>query len=258
MVNKFQGVISRAPFFGKAEILPRIVIPAKGDKFFATSTISPLIIAEVLVAPVAHVNKKSKIKQEIREGWSREIRQGDFSKVVPGAKSIIISARNSWNLYDNNINIIETAYILDGANYLNELVAEASTIEIPIVIIFDKNENEELSIRSQIIEKNTSSVNDVRFKVGTNAPRLPIDENWKDVKIKTDPFVIKTGMGYTAAINVIEKKSKIIHHILIGAKSIGNELEFIRLKHGTLVDIELKIRKQSADQKSQYEVEVLN
>jgi len=68
--------------------------------------------------------------------------------------------------------------------------------------------------------------------------------------------VIKTGMGYTAAINVLETKTNTIHHIIVGAKSLSNELELIRSKIGSLSNIQMKIRKQSSDPKSPYEIKI--
>ncbi len=257
MTKQLQGVITRPPVLGRADVIPRLTLQAIGDTSIAVGFVSPIKIAKFLVAPVIEINKKSKIHQELRDGWDRVIKDIDFPNLNLGVKPLIISAGKQWNLYEREINIIENAYIVDGANYINYLLKNNIDKSIPIIVIFNKSEDEELAIRYSISGGAQFSIHDLKNKVGTDAPRLLIDQNWKDVEIRSDPFVIKTSIGYTAAINVLEKKSNSIQHIIVGAKSISSELDFIRVKYGSLVGIALRIRKQSVDQKSPYEIEII-
>lgn len=257
MSKKLQGVVTRSPVYGSANIIPRLTIKAIGDESSAVGFVSPLEIANFLVAPVIQINRNSKIRQEVRDGWDRIIKDIDFRNVSSGVKPLIVSAGNKWNLFNGEINIIETAYIIDGANYINYLISNGVCTNLPVLIIFNKTQAEELSLRYAVSDGSSFSIHDLKNKVGTEAPRLKIDENWKCVTIKSDPFVIKTSMGYTAAINILEKTSNAIHHIIVGSKSISGELDFIRTKQGSLVGIELRIRKQSIDPKSPYEIEII-
>jgi len=252
-----QGVTTRPAIKGRAEIVPRMVIPARGDSLFAIAIVDACRISNFLIAPVIEINKKAKTSQEVRDGWDRVIKEVDFSNTDPGGKPLIVSARRKWNIYEDEINIIEKAYLLDGSKYLDFILQNDNSVNVPLIVLFNKTEEQELIIRRQISEASTFSIHDIKNKVGTDAPRLTIDENWSEVRIISDPFVIKTGMGYTAAINVLEIKSNAIHHIIVGAKSIGNELEAVRIKNGSLVGVALKIRKQSTEQKSLYELKII-
>lgn len=252
-----QGVTIRQPLKGHADVLPRMIVPAEGDSSFAVATVDASKIIKFLIAPVVEVNKKNKFTQEVRDGWDRVLKEVDFSQTTtPGAKPLVVSARKSWKLYQGEINIIEAAYIIDGAKYLDYLRRSVDAQYVSMIVLFNKTEVEELEIRKQISGGGTFSIHDIKNKVGTDAPRMTIFEDWKEVKIVSDPFVIKTGLGYTAAINVIELNTNAIHHIIVGPKSLSNELELIRLKFGTLADIKIKIRKQSSDAKSLYEVKI--
>ena len=251
-----QGVIERPAIKGRAEIVPRMIIPARGDSLFATAIVDACRISNFLIAPVIDINIKAKISQEARDGWDRVIKEIDFSNADPSAKPLIVSARRKWNLYTDEINIIEKAYLLDGSKYLEFILQNDKSVNVPLIVLFNKTEEEELIIRRQISQASTFSIHDIKNKVGTDAPRLNIDENWKEVGIISDPFVIKTGMGYTAAINVLEIRSNVVHHIIVGAKSISSELEVIRVKNGSLVGVVLRIRKQSSEQKSPYELKI--
>jgi plasmid maintenance system antidote protein VapI len=254
MFKQMQGVTTRQPLKGRAEVSPRLVVPAIGDSCFAVASVDATKIFNFLIAPVINVNIKSKLTQELRDEWDRIIKDVDFSKTTFGAKPIVVSARKNWKLYQGEINIIEAAYVIDGAKYIEYLNKNKISQPVSMIIIFDKNESEELIIRRQIGEGSTFSIHDIKNKVGTDAPRMIIGETWRDVKIVSDPFVIKTSMGYTAAINVIDIKTNSMHHIITGAKSISSELEIIRSKLGTLSNVYMKIRKQSSDSKSSYEI----
>lgn len=256
MSKKLLGVTTRQPLKGNVDVLPRMVIQAQGDSSFAVARVDASKIISFLIAPVIEVNKKYKLTQETRDGWDRILKEVDFSEIARGVKPLVVSARKNWNLYESEINIIEAAYIIDGAKYLEYLCRYASEKYISMIVLFNKTETEELIIRRQIGDDNTFSIHDIKNKVGTNAPRMTIGESWQQVKILSDPFVIKTGLGYTAAINVVDLKTNTIHHIIIGAKSISNDLEKIRNEFGTLSNIQLKIRKQSADPKSLYEIRI--
>lgn len=256
MTKNQKGVISSEGIRAKVNLSPRLVLDALGSSKNALAYVEPSKIINFLNAPVIQLNSKSPLKQEIRDGWDRVLKNIDFKNVKVATKCLLVSAKKNWNIYDNKINVIETANIIDGANYLHYLVINNFQEKIPMLVIFQSTEAEELACRRSIHQCESFSIHDIKTKVGTEAPRLVIDENWKHVEITSDPFVIKTARGYVAAINVIDKKNNLINHVIVGAKSICAELEPLREKLGSLVGVELKIRKQSSDPQSLYEIAI--
>lgn len=255
MVKQLQGVTTKQPLKARADVVPRLVIAAKGDASFAVACVDASKIFAFLITPVIEINKKAKSAQEVRDGWDRVIKEVDFS-ITPGAKPLIVSARDNWKIYQDQINIIERAYVIDGAKYLEYLAGGGESKYVPMIVLFNKSEEEELDIRKIITGTGTFSLRDIKNKVGTDAPRLAISEKWCEIQIISDPFVIKTSMGYTAAVNVIDLRAQNVHHLIVGAKSVSNELEALRNKFGTLENLQIKIRKQSADPKSPYEIKI--
>jgi hypothetical protein len=254
MSGKLRGISTKPSLKGQVKFKPRLVLPAQGTESFAVAISNAAEISKFLISPVIQENKKSKLVQQVRDGWNRVIKRIDFSNVNPGTKPIIISARNNWTLFENNINIVEQAYILDGSKYLDYLISEKNSVTIPLIVVFHKTEKEELVIRQNISNADTFSIHDIQTKLGTEAPRLTVDVNWVEVSVASDPFVIKTSMGYAAAINVREIKSQGIFHIIVSPKSISNELEVARQRDGSLVGMNFKIRKKSPDKTSLYEL----
>ena len=134
---------------------------------------------------------------------------------------------------------------------------ENSVIEIvPIIIIFNLTETQELEYRLALTGQKAQKIGESLQKVGTNTPRLTIDSNWVELIVQSDPFVIKTGLGYTAAITVKRNKNKDLEHLIVGAKSLSTELEIARQKYGSLIDLKMSIKKESDDQKSAYTVHI--
>jgi hypothetical protein len=156
-----QGVTIRQPLKGRVDVLPRMVLAAKGDSSFAVASADASKIINFLIVPVIEVNKKMKSSQEVRDGWDRVLKEVDFSETPNGAKPLIVSARKNWKLYQDQINIIEAAYVLDGAKYLEYLQRSKEIQAIPIIVLFDKKEEEELSIRNKISESGTFSIHDI-------------------------------------------------------------------------------------------------
>ncbi len=257
MTNKQKGITNASGFKGKVDITPRLILDALGDTQSAICYVSAKEIISFLIAPVIEVNNKCLLKQEIRDGWGRVLKDLNYKDLRIGAKCLLVSPRNNWKLFNNKLNIIETAYIIDGANYLNYLASNKISEKIPMIVLFGASEDDELIYRQNTHKEQNFSIFDIRHKVGTEAPRLIIDDKWKQIKIISDPFVVKTSRGYVAAINIINTKNNLISHIIVGAKSITEELEPLREKLGTLVGLEIKIRKQSSDPQSLYEISII-
>ena len=254
MTRNQHGVIKKGAIKGRADIKSRLILNVIGDKDFAVAYVDPLSICNFLISPVIELNKAIPLHQEVRDGWDRILKKIDFKDVSSGSKTLIVSARNKWNIFEGKVNIIETAYIIDGSNYLHYLVSSNTKQKIPMTIIFGATESDEINIRRGINLSHSFNISDIANKVGTDSSRLIIDDNWKEVTIKSDPFVIVTGLGYTAAIHVIEKNTTELKHLIVGAKSLTKEIDFYREKFGTLNGIQLKIRKQSSDQRAPYEI----
>lgn len=257
MIKNQNGVLKNESLKGRVDIKPRLILDAIGDEDFAVTHVEVTSISNFLIVPVIELNKFSSLHQELRDGWDRILKKVDFSNVQPGSKTLIVSARNNWNIHEGKINIIETAYIIDGANYLYYLLSLVKKQKIPMIIIFGATELQENNIRRGINQSQSFSIHDIKNKVGTDTPRLVVDDNWIEITIKSDPFVVATSLGYTAAIHVIEKGGEELKHLIVGAKSLTKELDFYREKFGSLNNLKLKIRKQSSDQRSPYEIHLL-
>lgn len=257
MTKILNGVVKNKSLKGSVDVKPRLILDAIGDKDFAVTHVEVTSISNFLISPVIELNKNAPLHQQLRDGWDRILKKIDFENVQPGSKTLIVSARNNWKIHEGKINIIETAYIIDGANYLYYLLLLRKNKKIPMITIFGATELEENSIRRGINQSQSFSIHDISNKVGTDTPRLVVDDNWIEITIRSDPFVIVTGLGYTAAIHVIENGGKDLKHLIVGAKSLTKELDFYREKFGTLNNVKLKIRKQSSDQRSPYEILLL-
>ena len=89
-------------------------------------------------------------------------------------------------------------------------------------------------------------------------PRLKVKANWIEIQILTDPFVMKTFLGYTAAVLVETPIEDGKHNLLVSAKSLSDLLEPIRQRRGTLIGLNVRVRKAGQERISPYELEELS
>ena len=121
------------------------------------------------------------------------------------------------------------------------------------MVVFGLDSAAEVNLRHQVEAVGASTTHvERRERVDTTAPRLAIEEAWVDFEIQSDPFVVPTARGYAPAVLVRRDNAAHSEYVLIGAKSLAQELERLRTKLGTLRGCRVSVRKQGADKIAPY------
>ena len=85
--------------------------------------------------------------------------------------------------------------------------------------------------------------------------RLTIGTEWTQVEFLTEPFVTITFRGYAVAIDVRVISTQLDYTLLLGAKSLTDPLEKLRLSAGgSIAGTKVAIRKTSEERSATYEV----
>ena len=76
------------------------------------------------------------------------------------------------------------------------------------------------------------------------------------IRILSEPYVTYTNFGYQPAIDVLLLKKRRRLRLFLSAKTLGTQLESIRLENELqgLVGIEVWVQKESDDRRSRYVV----
>jgi len=84
-------------------------------------------------------------------------------------------------------------------------------------------------------------------------PQLKVDTEPRRLLVTTEPYVVFTALGYQAAMDVYERKTKRHWSIYIGAVSISKSLcTLVNANAGSAIGLEFWINKESDNQKSKY------
>lgn len=206
-----------------------------------------------VVVPVHQKSNANNLLQETAPSWDRQLHINAHLGSPHFHSPILLSPRNGWYLKGQNVEIFERARIVDGAKRLEAAFHFREPKEIPVTIVLGLNPDEELELRRQILSNGAPTIHlETRERIGTTAPRLTIEDMWIDFEIQSDPFVIPTSRGYTPTILVRRKSSRYTEHVLVGARSLAQVLETLRSKHGTLVGVQVSVRKNSPERTSPY------
>jgi hypothetical protein len=90
---------------------------------------------------------------------------------------------------------------------------------------------------------------------GDMRPNLRIGTEWIEVEILTDPFVVLTRRGYAPAVEVEHLKEGVVYTLFVGAASLAEKLEPIRMARGSLEGAQVRVKKESNDRFAQYLVD---
>lgn len=92
-----------------------------------------------------------------------------------------------------------------------------------------------------------------------NPPQLPVGTGWIELEIVSESDVILGFRGGYSPILKIRKSRTGVEYILyISAKSLAEPLEELRKNNGGVFKgIHLRIRKESMEKTSKYEIEVM-
>ena len=209
--------------------------------------------ASHVVVPVQRKSNATNLLQETAPNWDRYLILNYHLGSPHFHSPVLLSPRNGWYLKGQNVEIFDRATVVDGAKRLEAALHFHSLKEIPVTIILGLNPDEELNLRRQILSNGAPTIHvKTRERVGTTAPRLTIEDLWIDFEIQSDPFVVPTSRGYSPAILVRRENTQFTEHVLVGARSLAQELETFRSKHGTLVGVHISVRKNSPERTSPY------
>lgn len=215
-------------------------------------------LAACVTAPVRQKTQGVLLQQTTAPDWDRHLVSNHELGPPFFHPPILVSAGSKWCVQDGQLEIYDRAFIIDGAKRLEAALHIGSPPTVPVTVVFGLTSDEELSLRQRILAFGTATVSiETRDRFETTTPRLTVGETWVDVQIQSDPFVVLTRRGYTPALLIRRRHATISEHLLIGAKSIADELEAIRNKRGTLRGCHVTIRKQTPDRTAPYELRLL-
>ena len=90
-------------------------------------------------------------------------------------------------------------------------------------------------------------------------PSLKVSTGWIEIEIISEPDVVLTFRGYAPILRVRKSRTGVEYLLYISAKSLAEPLEELRKNNvGIFKGIRLRIRKESMEQMSKYEIEVMN
>lgn len=250
------------PIRAFTNLMPRMTIPiVRCDDSVVPRTKSavaklPLaaLVANVVV-PVERKLGETTLVQETAPFWDRHlVRQQNLGSPA-FFSSVLLSSRNRWRFGDVESEIYDRAIVIDGAKRLESACKLGAPKEIPITIIAGLTEDAELSLRKRIIDVKAFRTHVTTLeRIGTDTPRLIVDEQWITLEIQSEPFVVPTKLGYSAALLVRRLKATHLEHMFIGAKSLASEMELLRTRRGALTGAQVSIRKQSKQRTAPYVV----
>lgn len=217
----------------------------------AAAFVAPLSeIAQMLRVPVRSTSPNRRLAQVTSPDWDRILQPwGNLDFPLP----IVLSSRTNWTLSGNKLEVFAEAYIIDGACRLEaQLQSEPMTSAI-FTVLLGLAPDEELMLREAVFQQSPSEPI-LEQRVGTDTPRLKVESRWVLANIESEPFVVPTRRGYTAAVLVRRKGVNHAEHILVGARSVSEPLELARLRHGHLEGLQIRMRKTGDTATSPYEV----
>jgi len=246
---------------GLVQPLPRAVVEGFSCKqLLGLETEGALAIFELnsLVAavavPVRETTGGCRLNQTTRDDWDRRL-------VVPDGVEppkwffppVLLSPRTMWHRRGGYVEVFGQAYVIDGAHRLELAARSCSPRHVPVVMAFGLEEKGELLLRADLTKWNLRPVEErSEARIDTATPRLHLSDAWVQFRVESDPFLVPTARGYAPALLIRRREAAQREHILIGAKSLANPLEKLRIKYGTLTGLFLQVRKESEESKAPY------
>ena len=89
-------------------------------------------------------------------------------------------------------------------------------------------------------------------------PSLKVGTGWIEIEIISEPDVVLSFRGYAPILRVRKSRTGVEYLLYISAKSLAEPLEEFRKNNsGAFKGIQLRIRKESMERTSKYEIEVV-
>ena len=91
-----------------------------------------------------------------------------------------------------------------------------------------------------------------------SVPQLKVGTGWIELEIVSEPDIVLTFRGYAPILRVRKSRTGVEYVLYISAKSLAEPLEELRKNNvGNFKGIRFRIRKESMEQMSKYEIEVV-
>ncbi len=88
------------------------------------------------------------------------------------------------------------------------------------------------------------------------SPSLKVSTGWIELEVVAEVDVVLTYKGYAPVLHVQKLNNELGYILYISARSLGQPLEALRQSNnGLFKGLRFRVRKESADQMSKYEVE---
>ena len=90
----------------------------------------------------------------------------------------------------------------------------------------------------------------------TTVPTLKVGMGWIELEIISEPDVVLTVRGYAPVLRVRKSRTEVNYLLHVSAKSIADPLDGFRKAYRSVFKgIRLRIRKESMERTSKYQVE---
>ena len=88
---------------------------------------------------------------------------------------------------------------------------------------------------------------------------LKVGVGWIELDVVSEADVILNVRGYAPILRVRKKRTGVEYFLYISAKSLADPLEDLRQRNGGLFKgLHIRVRKQSGDRMSKYEIESIS
>jgi hypothetical protein len=87
------------------------------------------------------------------------------------------------------------------------------------------------------------------------SPTLKVGTEWMEIEIRSDPFVVPTRFGYAPVVEVELLREGKVYTWFIKAASIAEKLEPVRMAHGSLEGVQVRVCRETAEQTAKYLIE---
>lgn len=93
--------------------------------------------------------------------------------------------------------------------------------------------------------------------IDTSLESLRVSTGWIDIEVASEPFVIFRNRKYHPVLKILQITENLHYLLYLTAGSLALPIEDLREERGALQGQKLRIKKESEDRFSKYEIEIL-
>jgi hypothetical protein len=188
-----------------------------------------------------------------------------------GSRLVAVSGRNAWQVGPKEdgkceIRVFDSAPVISGQLLMAALARvgrdnkQMLDLELPFLLIPELKRKEEIELadafrEDSLRESSGLPLRGSLLREDERPDRLIVGVDWVEVEIATEPVLTTTSLGYAPMLLVKETDSGAKRSLLIGAKSLGVELEEVRRLRGSLIGVTAQIRKRTSHHQAPYEIQ---